>query len=61
MADEIDLQRLWGLLVDHRWLIIGTTFIALCLGVAYALLATPRQQSKKHGRKRNKHSKAAAL
>jgi len=41
MADEIDLQRLWGLLVDHRWLIVGTTFIALCLGVAYALLATP--------------------
>jgi tyrosine-protein kinase Etk/Wzc len=41
MADEIDLQRLWGLLVDHRWLIIGTTLIALCLGVAYSLLATP--------------------
>ncbi|KZY35099.1 tyrosine protein kinase [Alcanivorax sp. HI0083] len=41
MADEIDLQRLWGLLVDHRWLIIGTTLIALSLGVAYGLLATP--------------------
>ncbi|MCG8392820.1 MAG: polysaccharide biosynthesis tyrosine autokinase [Pseudomonadales bacterium] len=41
MADEIDLQRLWGLLVDHRWLIIGTTLIALALGVAYGLLATP--------------------
>lgn len=41
MADEIDLQKLWGLLVDHRWLIIGTTLIALFLGVAYGLLATP--------------------
>ena len=41
MADEIDLQRLWGLLVDHRWLIIGTTLIAVCLGGAYGLLATP--------------------
>lgn len=41
MADEIDLQRLWGLLVDHRWLIISTTFIALCFGVAYGLFATP--------------------
>ena len=41
MADEIDLQRLWGLLVDHRWLIISTTLIALCFGVAYGLFATP--------------------
>ncbi|WP_290492829.1 polysaccharide biosynthesis tyrosine autokinase [Alcanivorax sp.] len=41
MADEIDLQRLWGLLVDHCWLIIGTTLIALSLGVVYGLLATP--------------------
>ncbi|MEP5229830.1 MAG: polysaccharide biosynthesis tyrosine autokinase [Alloalcanivorax sp.] len=41
MADEIDLQRLWGLLVDHRWLIVGTTLFALSLGVAYGLLATP--------------------
>ncbi len=41
MADEIDLQKLFGLLLDHRWLIIGTTLIALFLGVAYGLLATP--------------------
>jgi len=41
MADEIDLQKLWGLLVDHRWLIIGTTLIALFVGVVYGLLATP--------------------
>ena len=41
MADEIDLQKLWGQLVDHRWLIIGTTLIALFLGVVYGFLATP--------------------
>ncbi len=41
MADEIDLQKLWGLLVDHRAVIIGTTLIALFLGVIYGLLATP--------------------
>jgi len=41
VADEIDLQKLFGLLLDHRWLIIGTTLIALFLGVAYGLLATP--------------------
>jgi len=41
MTDEIDLQRLFGLLLDHRWLIVGTTLIALFLGVAYGLLATP--------------------
>lgn len=41
MADEIDLHRLWGLLMDHRWMIIGTTLLALILGVAYGLLATP--------------------
>ena len=41
MADEVDLHRLWGLLMDHRWMIIGTTLLALLLGVAYGLLATP--------------------
>ncbi|EKF73300.1 tyrosine-protein kinase [Alcanivorax hongdengensis A-11-3] len=41
MNDEIDLQRLWGLLVDHRWLIVGTTLVALLLGLAYGFLATP--------------------
>ncbi|MCQ6261992.1 polysaccharide biosynthesis tyrosine autokinase [Alcanivorax sp. MM125-6] len=41
MDDEIDLQRLWGLLVDHVWLILGTTLLALVLGLAYAYLATP--------------------
>lgn len=41
MDDEIDLQRLWALLVDHIWLIAGTTVLALVLGLAYAFIATP--------------------
>jgi tyrosine-protein kinase Etk/Wzc len=41
MDEDIDLHRLWGLLVDARWLILGTTVLALLLGAAYAFLATP--------------------
>ncbi|MBM1142737.1 polysaccharide biosynthesis tyrosine autokinase [Alcanivorax sp. ZXX171] len=41
MGDEIDLQRLWALLVDHIWLIVGTTVLALALGLTYAYLTTP--------------------
>ena len=41
MDEDIDLHRLWGLLVDARWLILGTTLLALLLGAAYAFLATP--------------------
>lgn len=40
MEEDIDLHRLWALLVDARWLIIGTTILALVLGLAYAELAT---------------------
>ncbi|MDY7116697.1 polysaccharide biosynthesis tyrosine autokinase [Halomonas sp. SSL-5] len=39
--DEIDLGRLFGLLLDHKWLIIAVTFLFTLGGVAYALLATP--------------------
>ncbi|WP_421706231.1 polysaccharide biosynthesis tyrosine autokinase [Alloalcanivorax xenomutans] len=39
--DEIDLRRLWGLLLDARWLVIGTTVLALVLGLAYGFVATP--------------------
>lgn len=39
--DEIDLGRLFGLLLDAKWTIIGITFVAMLCGVAYALLATP--------------------
>ncbi len=31
MDEDIDLHRLWGLLVDARWLILGTTVLALLL------------------------------
>ena len=41
MDEDIDLHRLWGLLVDARWLILGTTILAVLLGAAYAFLATP--------------------
>lgn len=41
MDHEIDLQRLWALLQDGGWLIIGTTLLALLMGGIYALLATP--------------------
>ncbi|MBA5237957.1 tyrosine-protein kinase Wzc [Pectobacterium aroidearum] len=40
-ADEIDLGRLLGTLLDNRWLIIGVTVIFLIFGILYATLATP--------------------
>ena len=43
--DEIDLGRLFGLLLDHKWLIIAVTALFTVAGVAYALLATPIYQS----------------
>ncbi|ULR32460.1 tyrosine-protein kinase Wzc [Dickeya fangzhongdai] len=44
-ADEIDLGRLLGTVLDHRWLIISITTIFTMLGILYALLATPIYQS----------------
>ncbi len=43
--DEIDLGRLFGLLLDHKWLIIAITFVFALGGVTYALLATPVYQA----------------
>ncbi len=43
--DEIDLGRLFGLLLDHKWLIIAVTFVFALGGVIYALLATPVYQA----------------
>lgn len=40
-SDDIDLGKLFGVLLDNRWNIIATTFVFAVLGVAYALLATP--------------------
>ncbi|WP_299007665.1 polysaccharide biosynthesis tyrosine autokinase [uncultured Shewanella sp.] len=39
--DEIDLSKLLGTLIDHRWMIIAITCFFFLVGVAYALLATP--------------------
>lgn len=43
--DEIDLGRLFGLLIDHKWLIAIITGAFMFLGVLYALLATPIYQA----------------
>ncbi|HIF9071220.1 TPA: polysaccharide biosynthesis tyrosine autokinase [Photobacterium damselae] len=40
-SDEIDLGKLFGILVDNRWNIILITFIFTVIGIAYAMLATP--------------------
>lgn len=40
-SDEIDLGKLFGVLLDHRWIIIFITFLFATIGVVYALLATP--------------------
>ncbi|MBA8683552.1 polysaccharide biosynthesis tyrosine autokinase [Stenotrophomonas tumulicola] len=39
--DEIDLRELLGVLIDRKWLIIGTTAVFLIVGALYALLASP--------------------
>jgi tyrosine-protein kinase Etk/Wzc len=41
LDDEIDLHRLLALLIDAKWLILGTTLLALLLGGLYAKFATP--------------------
>ncbi|KLV10951.1 tyrosine-protein kinase [Photobacterium ganghwense] len=38
---EIDLGKLFGILIDNRWMIIAVTFIFAVVGIAYALMATP--------------------
>ncbi|UTM56564.1 polysaccharide biosynthesis tyrosine autokinase [Photobacterium sp. CCB-ST2H9] len=40
-SDEIDLGKLFGILLDSRWTIIAITFTFAVVGVAYAMLATP--------------------
>lgn len=40
-ADEIDLGKLFAILLDARWLIIAVITLFAAFGVAYALLATP--------------------
>lgn len=43
--DEIDLSRLLGTLLDHRWLIIGVTALFSVAGIIYSLFATPVYQA----------------
>ncbi|MBY7766015.1 polysaccharide biosynthesis tyrosine autokinase [Vibrio fluvialis] len=40
-SDEIDLGKLFGILLDAKWVIIITTFVFAVLGAAFALLSTP--------------------
>ncbi|KZM44888.1 tyrosine protein kinase [Marinomonas sp. SBI22] len=40
-ADDIDLTKVFGVLLDNIWLIVVITGVFLMLGVAYALLSTP--------------------
>ncbi|MBR9907034.1 MAG: polysaccharide biosynthesis tyrosine autokinase [Gammaproteobacteria bacterium] len=42
--DEIDLGRLFGLLIDHKWLIAGITGFFVILGGAYAFMSIPVYQ-----------------
>nr|WP_315291479.1 tyrosine-protein kinase Wzc [Serratia proteamaculans] len=44
-SEEIDLGRLFGTLLDHKWLIIGVTTLFAVIGIIYSLFATPNYQS----------------
>ncbi len=44
-ADEIDLGRLVGELIDHRKLIISVTALFTLIALLYALFATPIYQA----------------
>ncbi|TKG00541.1 polysaccharide biosynthesis tyrosine autokinase [Vibrio sp. F13] len=41
IAEDIDLGKLLGILLDAKWLIMMTTFSFAILGIAFALLSTP--------------------
>ncbi|GHA38805.1 polysaccharide biosynthesis tyrosine autokinase [Photobacterium aphoticum] len=40
-SDEIDIGKLFGILIDSRWSIIFITALFALCGIAYALLSTP--------------------
>ncbi len=44
-SDEIDLGKLFSILLDAKWKIIATTFIFAILGVAFAMLSNPIYRS----------------
>ncbi|MFV8437282.1 polysaccharide biosynthesis tyrosine autokinase [Vibrio owensii] len=39
--DEIDLGKLFGILIDAKWFIVGITLLFATMGIAVALLSTP--------------------
>ncbi|MCH4565442.1 Wzz/FepE/Etk N-terminal domain-containing protein, partial [Halomonas sp. EGI 63088] len=39
--EDLDLGRFFGLLLDHKWLILFITLIFASVGAVYAMLATP--------------------
>ncbi len=39
--DEIDLGKLFGILLDNKWKIVASTFLFAIFGIVYALMATP--------------------
>ncbi|WP_346827608.1 tyrosine-protein kinase Wzc [Serratia inhibens] len=43
--DEIDLSRLLGVLLDHRWLITGVTTLFAVIGIIYSIFSTPVYQA----------------
>lgn len=42
--DDIDFGYLFGILLENKWLIIGTALLALALGALYGAFATPIYQ-----------------
>lgn len=42
---QVDIGRLFGLILDHKWLIIFTTVLFSLAGMAHVMLATPLYQS----------------
>lgn len=42
--DELGLGRIFGILLDHKWWIVGVTLVFTLLGVVHATLATPVYQ-----------------
>ncbi|CAI0750878.1 tyrosine-protein kinase Wzc [Serratia fonticola] len=39
--EGIDIGRIWGSLVDHRWMILGMTALFTVIGTLYVLFSTP--------------------
>ncbi|NDL62334.1 tyrosine-protein kinase Wzc [Acerihabitans arboris] len=44
-SNEVDLGRLIGTVIDHKWLIIGITSLFATLGILYCLFSTPVYQA----------------